>query len=173
MPYIDPVLVDFASNEDADLDSFSSGLEEIDEYFRSRQWFNVEKKKASPPTYRFRARETGEVFGYAAVVFKNEAHPHEGAAERARYLTIYAVGVHRRFHGRLLNAEGSYSECMFRELERMAREKFGCVGLSLWVRQNNPRAIRFYEKMGFKADPGGPIQRDNGAPHLTMRKILT
>lgn len=40
----------------------------------------------------------------------------------------------------------------------------------MWVRVDNPRAIAFYEKVGFEGDVGGPVQRDGGAPHLTMRK---
>jgi hypothetical protein len=47
-----------------------------------------------------------------------------------------------------------------------------CVGVSLWVRSDNARAIAFYEKVGMVKDPGGPVSRDQGATHLTMRKIF-
>ncbi|MEZ4461501.1 MAG: GNAT family N-acetyltransferase [bacterium] len=48
----------------------------------------------------------------------------------------------------------------------------GCVGLALWVRSDNNRAIAFYEKVGFERDPTGPVSRDDGVPHLTMRKAV-
>lgn len=41
----------FALPDDPDLDAFDSGVSEVDAYFRSRQWFNVGKGLASPPTY--------------------------------------------------------------------------------------------------------------------------
>lgn len=59
------------------------------------------------------------------------------------------------------------------ELEEMARSKANCVGLSLWVRSTNERAIGFSKKVGFVADPAGPTQRDAGDPMLTMRKIFS
>jgi ribosomal protein S18 acetylase RimI-like enzyme len=57
-------------------------------------------------------------------------------------------------------------------LERFAIDKTGCRGLYLWVRADNDRAIAFYRKCGFVDDPAGPVQRDDGAPHLSMRKLL-
>lgn len=61
---------------------------------------------------------------------------------------------------------------MFDFIEAQARAKDGCVGVSLWVRADNARAVAFYKKVGFREDPGGACQRDGGAPHLTMRKPL-
>lgn len=61
---------------------------------------------------------------------------------------------------------------MFRVIEGFARNAERCVGLSLRVRTDNPRAMAFYRKMGFVPDPGGPLKRDSGAPHLSMRKPL-
>ncbi len=51
---------------------------------------------------------------------------------------------------------------MFRILEDKGCENPACVGLSLWVRSDNAKAIRFYRKFGFIDDPRGPVQRDEG-----------
>lgn len=61
---------------------------------------------------------------------------------------------------------------MFAVLKGFAPDNAGCDGLILWVRADSPRAIAFYEKVGFERDVGGPVQRDDGAPHLTMRRPL-
>jgi ribosomal protein S18 acetylase RimI-like enzyme len=87
---------------------------------------------------------------------------------------VYVAGLHRRFQG-VINPRGrgeTYAVSMFQVLEGFARDKAQCVGLSLWVRSDNARAIAFYRKAGFAPDAAGPVQRDNAAPHLTMRKLL-
>jgi ribosomal protein S18 acetylase RimI-like enzyme len=147
---------------------------EVDAYFQTRQWFNSGKGVAAPPTYQFLTEEGGEVVGYAAVGFRSCDHPHDGAGDRARYLMVYVAGLHQRFQGRTNpRAPGeTFAASMFRAIEGLASAKVGCVGLSLWVRADNLRAIAFYTKVGFEPDPGGPVQRDGGAPHLTMRKPL-
>ena len=165
----------FALPDDPDLDAFSSGVAEVDAYFRGRQWFNVDKDRAAPPTYQFLTDKDGEVVGYAAIAFRNAEHPLDGSPERARYLVIYAVGIHERFQGALnpRAEQETYAVSLFGVLEAFARDKAGCAGLSLWVRADNPRAMGFYEKVGFVADPGGAVHRDGGAPHLTMRKPVS
>lgn len=164
----------YAMPDDPNLDSFQSGDEEVDAFFISRKWYSTEKKKTSPPTYVFHTQEGGETIGYAAVSYQNAGHPYEVSSTRARYLTVYAVGLNIRFQG-VKNPQfpdETYAASIFREIERMAREKPDCIGISLWVRITNERAIRFYQKVGFVADPAGPVQRDHagGAAHLTMRK---
>jgi GNAT superfamily N-acetyltransferase len=174
LPLSDALFIRFALPDDPDLDLFESGVEEVDSYFRSRQWFNAEKGKAAPPTYQFLTEEGGEVVGYAAVAFRNCPHPDDAAAERAKYLAVYVTGVHQRFQGQKNpRAPGeSFAASMFRQLEQFARDKAGCVGLFLWVRADNDRAIAFYRKVGFVDDPAGPVQRDDGAPHLSMRRLF-
>ena len=127
---------------------------------------NQEDGKSAPPTYKF--SDDDKVVGFAAVAFRNCPHPVDSASEVAKYL------VSEDLHGvENPNVKGeSYAVTLFRTLERFAREKEGVVALSLWVRSDNVRAIAFYEKVGFKRDPGGPVQRNGGSPHLTMRKIL-
>ena len=146
----------------------------MDDYFRSRQWFNAAKGKAAPPTYQFLTEEGGEVVGYAAVTFRNCAHPDDSSLDKARYLAIYVTGVHQRLHGKKnpRAPEESFAVSIFRQIEGFARDKAGCRGLFLWVRADNDRAIAFYRKIGFVDDPAGPVQRDGGAPHLTMRKLI-
>ena len=108
------------------------------------------------------------------MAFRNYDHPRDGAAARARYLMVYVAGLHGRFQGKENpRAPGeTFAVSMFRVIEGFARSKPGCVGLSLWVRADNLRAVAFYKKVGFEPDVGGPVQRDGGAPHLTMRKPL-
>lgn len=171
------LFVQYALPDDPDLDDFDSGVEEVNRYFRSREWFNTLKGKYSPPTYQFRAQEEGKVIGYAAVVFKNQPHPQDNAITKSKYLVIYVAGLYARFHG-VKNPrapEETYATSMFRVLEQFARDKEDCVGLSLWVREDNVRAIHFYRKYGFVEDPGGPVDRaqDGSARHITMRKPIS
>lgn len=164
----------FALPDDPNLDTFSRGVAEVDAYFRSRQWFNAKKGEVSPPTYQFRTDVGGDVVGYAAVSFRSCEHAHDGAPSKAKYLMIYVTGVDRRLHGarnpRAPNE--SFAASIFGVLDGFAAAKDGCMGLCLWVRADNDRAIAFYRKVGFIDDPAGPVQRDDGAPHLTMRKLF-
>ena len=164
----------WALPDDPELDRFTSGVPEVDDFFRSRQWFAEEKGKASPPTYRFCLAQSGEVVGYASVAKRRCGHPMDDSQARARYLAIYLVGLHQRFQGvELPGTEAtSIAAAMFAQLELMARAASGCVGLYLWVREDNERAIAFYRKLGFVEDAGGLAQRDHGPAHLTMRKLF-
>lgn len=164
----------FALPDDCELDAFDSGNPEVDAYFRSRKWFKADKGVAAPPTYVFRTDVDAPAFGYAAVSFRNAEHPDNHSAKRARYLMVYAVGIGRQFHGQLnpRNPSATLAASIFEVIESFALGKADCVGLYLWVREENERAIRFYVRLGFVADPSGPTQRDEGSPHLTMRKLL-
>jgi ribosomal protein S18 acetylase RimI-like enzyme len=169
-----PLHMRFALPDDPDLDAFVSGNREVDAYFRARQWFNVAKGVAAPPTYQFLTEVDGEVVGYASLAFRKSDHPFDGSDERALYLLIYVIGIHERFQGRR-NAKGSnesFAASIIRMLANLAGERDACVGLGLWVRADNARAIAFYKKVGFESDPGGAVQRDGGVPHLTMRAFL-
>lgn len=165
---------EYALPDDPELDRFDSGEEEVNAYFRSRRWFNAEKGQAAPPTYVFRTEQGGPVVGYAAVSFRNAEHPDDRSATRAKVLMVYVVGVNRPYQGQRnpRAPDQTFAASIFGVIEGFAASKMGCVGMSLWVRSTNTRAIRFYEKAGFAADPSGPLQRDTGAPHLTMRKLL-
>jgi len=160
--------------DDPDLDSLSTGLDEVDEYFRSRRWFSAAKGETSPPTYQFLTDEDGEVVGYASVSFRRCGHSADSSDEMAKFLVVYAVGLHIRFQGKRnpRSMADSYAISLFRILESFARDKPGCVGLYLWVRADNARGIGFYEKFGFIPDPDGPVQRDDKVPHLSMRRLL-
>lgn len=170
-PLTTEIHIQHALPNDPDVDALDSGNAEVDRYFHSRTWFDVGKGKASPATYQFRTRPGGAVVGYAAAAFRNQAHPTDDGGVRARYLVIYALGVHRHFQG-VENpaAPGQrYAATIMDALVERARDRAGCVGVSLWVREDNPRAIAFYARCGFVADPAGPVARDDGPRHLTMR----
>ncbi|TVS08803.1 MAG: GNAT family N-acetyltransferase [Phycisphaerales bacterium] len=152
-----PLHMRFALPDDPDLDAFVSGNEEVDAYFRARQWFNVAKGVSAPPTYQFLTERDGDVVGYASVAFRRSDHPFDGSDKRALYLLIYVIGIHKRFQGQR-NARGSnesYAASMIRMLANLASGRDDCVGLGLWVREDNARAIAFYQKVGFEPDPGG------------------
>lgn len=168
------VFCEFALPDDPQLDDFDSGDTEVNAYVRSCRWFNAEKGQTAPPTYLFREDKNGPLVGFATVSVGNVELPDDQSATRAKYLKIFALGVNQQYHGRKcgLAPDKSYAAAIIAQLQDFALSKPGCVGFYLWVRSNNARAIRFYEKMGFEADRGGPMRRDEGAPHLTMRKHL-
>jgi ribosomal protein S18 acetylase RimI-like enzyme len=156
------------------LDLFDCGEREVDGFFRDRRWFDPRRSVASPPTYEFRSQADAPVIGYASVAFRLVEHPHDRGEGRRKYLTIYALGIDRRFQGLPNPALPSetYARSILGILECFAEGRPECPGLSLWVRIANARALRFYERAGFVADPSGPVRRDAGSPHLTMRKFL-
>jgi ribosomal protein S18 acetylase RimI-like enzyme len=169
------IFYEFALPDDPFLDRFLCGYERADCYFRGREWFKADKGRSSPPTYVFRVAEGGPVVGYCAFDFGKRPHPDHASATKARYLVIYMIGVDQAFQ-RIQNplAPGqTYAASIMAVLEDIARAKQSCVGLSLWVRSTNEVAMAFYRKVGFTEDPGGPSQRDEGDPIVTMRKILT
>lgn len=162
----------FADPTDQAVDAFECGDPEVNHYFKSRSWFR--DGKLSPPTYEFRRASGGPILGYAAVAPRNIEHPSDADTGKAKYLVVYADGVNNPFQGILFQEtpKETYAAAIFRFLE--GQRLANCVGLSLRVRDNNTRAIAFYKKVGFVADPGGSKVRDEaGAPHLTMRKLAT
>jgi ribosomal protein S18 acetylase RimI-like enzyme len=169
------IFVELAVPDDSFLDLFCSGHERVDHYFRSRAWFAEQSKGGSLTTYVVRVSEGGPVVGYSAVSFRNQPHPDDASISKAKVLVISMLGVDQAFQGQLnaLAPDQTYAASIMADLEERARSKASCVGLSLWVRSTNDRAIRFYKKVGFVADPAGPSQRDDGDPMLTMRKFLT
>ncbi len=160
---------------DPALDSFDCGDTEVNNYFKERIWFNKEKGKAAPPAYVFRTHSGGQVVGFVAMDFRNVEHPDDQSKSRGKYLTIYALGANKQFHGKQnpLKQKVSFAASILEIAEGYAMKKPACVGIYLWVRSTNQRAITFYTKIGFTKDPAGPIQRDDGAPHITMRKLLS
>lgn len=169
-----PLTVAFALPDDPALDAFCSGDAEVDAYFRSRRWFNPEKALAAPPTYAFHFAPGGPLVGLAAIAFRNAPHPTDDSPRRAKVLMVYALGVGQPFQGQPnpLAPHQTAAASIIDILHGFAAAKEGCLGLALWIRSTNQRALRFYEKMGFTPDPAGPVRRDDGPPHWTMRRGL-
>lgn len=159
-----------ADPADAAVDAFDCGDDEVNNYFRKRLWFR--DGKISPPTYEFRLGAGQPVVGYVSVAPRANEHPTDESTQKAKYLVIYAIGVNKAFQGQRLESGESYAAAMVDFLGTVDTKK-KCIGLYLWVRSDNARAIAFYKKVGFEADPGGPRPRfdGEGAPHLTMRKL--
>ncbi len=156
---------------DPGIDTFHCGAEEVDDYFKKREWFRIDRY--SPPTYCLRDSE-GQMVGLVSLGFRKCGLERDTQSAQERFLVVYAVGIDTRFQGSP-NPSGrgsTYAVTLFRLIERVALDAKTCVGLYLWVRSDNDRAVRFYTKLGFTADPGGPVSRDEGAQHLTMRKLL-
>jgi len=168
------IFIELAVPDDSFLDVFCCGYERVDSYFRSREWFAQQCKGGSLTTYVVRVFEGGPVVGYFSVSFRNQPHPNDASTSKAKVLVISMLGVDQAFQGQRnpLAADQTYAASIMAELEEMARSKATCVGLSLWVRSTNERAIGIYRKVGFVADPAGPIPRDAGDPMLTMRRFL-
>lgn len=164
--------VEHALPDDPAIDTFTSGDVEVDAYFHSRQWFHAASKQASPPTFALRSQEGGLVT-LVTVGFRRAPWPAD-TSWQARTLTVYALGVGLEFQGQRnpMAPEETYAASVTAVVERMGREKADCLGLALWVREGNARAIAFYRRCGFVGDPGGAVQRDEGAAHLTMRKAF-
>jgi ribosomal protein S18 acetylase RimI-like enzyme len=169
-----PIHLQHALPTDPDIDALDSGVAEVDHYFKSRSWFDTRRGYASPATWQFRTAPEGPVVGYASAAFRRQAHPTDQATERALYLVIYVLGVHRHFQGALnpMAPGQRFAASIIDAIRALALDREDCVGLSLWVRQDNPRAIQFYRRCGFVADPDGPVARDKGPCHLTMRLLL-
>lgn len=167
-----------AEPDDADLDVFTSGgtseAIEVNDYFTSRQWYDYGKGVAKPPVFQFGT--PGEVVGYLAISFANKPHPSERSPSKARYLVVYVVGIHERFQGTVnphSHKGERFSDTVIRAVEQtFAREKTGCVGVYLRVRQSNARAVAFYRRLGFLEDPGGPMVVNEEAPQFVMRKLF-
>jgi len=168
------IFIELAEPDDSSLDVFCCGYERVDRYFSSREWFAERCKGGSLMSYVVRVSEGGPVVGYCSVSFRNQPHPDDASTSKAKVLVISMLGVDQAFQGQQnpLAPDQTYAASLMAELEEMARSKANCVGLSLWVRSTNERAINFYKKVGFVADTAGPIQRDAGDPMLTMRKIF-
>ena len=167
---------EFAMPNHPGLREFDCGNEKVNDYFKKCTWFNETKGKSSPSTYVFRTEKGGEVVGYIAMSFKKIAHPCDTSESRARYLIIYMIGVNKKFIGKnnARNQDVSYAKSILEIAEGHAIQDPNCVGVSLWVRSDNQRAINFYKKMGLSEDLGGPIPRDDkGAPFITMRKLIS
>lgn len=175
VPVPAPVVTQNALPDDPELDLFESGDEEVDHYFHGRGWFDVKKEVCSPPTYVCRLDPSGPAIGYVSVGHRQVPHPVDASAATARYLTIYALGVDKAYQGvaNPLSPGETVAASILNAVEGVARQRPDCVGMSLWVRSTNARAIRFYLKMGFVADPSGPRQRGpKGPPHLSMRRAF-
>lgn len=165
------VWVETAAPNDPAVDTFHCGDVEVEAYFHGRQWF---RPKGTLATFAFRVANDGPAIGYVTVARRQVAHPSDASAAMERYLTVYALGVAVDHQGvrNPSSPRDTFAVSIMRVVENLARTQGTCVGLSLWVRANNARAIGFYRKVGFVADAGGAVQRDDGVPHLTMRKAL-
>ena len=168
------IFIELALPDDSFLDVFSSGHERVDQYFRNRAWFEERSRGGSLTTYVVRVSEGGPVVGYCSVSFRNQPYPDDASTLKAKVLVVSMLGVDRAFQGQqnALAPDQTYATSIMAELEEMARFKANGVGLSLWVRSTNARAIGFYKKVGYVPDPAGPLQRDDGDSMLTMRKFL-
>ena len=69
-------------------------------------------------------RAGGAIVGYAAAAFRNQSHPTDVHTERARYLVIYALGIHRHFQGVENSAAPGqrYAATIMDSLEGLARD---------------------------------------------------
>lgn len=142
------------------IDTFSFGADdwalEVEEEFKSRVWF---KSKSSLWLFLrdgtdISAEElvAGARFGYG-----NLPDPATGDADETERLHFYLVmsfGVQLGFQHRddpLTEPPRRWSSVVMDHAESKARAKERCVGMSLWVREENTDAQRFYQnRRGFE-----------------------
>lgn len=159
-----------ASPDDPRIDEFHFGDEvweaEVAAEFKSRIW---EEKR---DMFLFSLDDHTLVAG-ARMGFRNIAHPHRDSTEgRAKYFLVLSFGVNARFQGEPdgVDRSRSYAKVILDEIERRAREKPECVGLSLHVRVANEKARHVYEKRGFEYE--GPSFIEDEQDTLEMRKVF-
>lgn len=165
--------LDLASPTDEALDSFDCGDDEVNEHFRKRRFFD-EKWTPTSRGYKFQD-ESASCVGFMHLSFAR-APLRDEASDTGRFLVVFAFGVGLPFQGQTdpTDPDGRrFAAVLMGEAVKFAKAKKDCLGVSLWVRANNHRAIKFYERAGFVGDPDGPRQRADGCPHLTMRLMFS
>jgi len=125
---------------------------------REVMWRDMQKRQ---PSQLLVARNAGQVVGFVAFgASHDEGAPSDHAEVWAIYVrpAFWAVGA-----GRLL---------WLAALQRLLAEGYKTV--SLWVIAGNERAIRFYERAGFVAEPQSRKQFElGGATIEEVRYVLT
>lgn len=159
-----------ASPDDPRIDEFYFGDEvweaEIATEFKSRIW------EEQRDMFLFALDDETLVAG-ARMGFRNIAHPHRDSTEgRAKYFLLLSFGVNAPFQGKLdsVDRSRSHAKVILDEIERRARAKPECIGLSLHVRTANGKARHVYEKRGFEYE--GPSFIEDGQDTLEMRKLF-
>lgn len=161
-----------ASPTDEALDSFDCGDEEVTKHFRERRYFDA-KRKPHSGGYKF-VDMNGAAAGFMHLN-PSKRLIRDDCEEYGRFMVVFAFGVSLPFQGQVDPGDPAgrrFAEVLMGEAVRLAQQKEGCIGLHLWVRANNRRAINFYQRLGFAGDPGGPAKRGEGEPYLTMRRML-
>lgn len=166
-----PLTFEKALPDSPELERFDCGDPEVNAYFHSAQW----AARLGQGTFHIRACVGGPTLGFVTAEFRKSGRVSDEDPNKARFFTIYAFGLNLAFHGQKnpRAPQESYAASAFRVLESLARTKADCAGLALWVREHNARAIAFYEKVGFIPDPAGPVPRDGGPRHITLRKLFS
>ena len=83
--------VQLARMEDPDLQTFDSGVEEVNRYFSEGRWFDRKKGLPTLPTYRF-ALAAGDCVGFASGALRTVEFP-EGSGLRGKFPVVSAGGV--------------------------------------------------------------------------------
>lgn len=108
----------------------------------------------------------------ARLGFWNRPHPHRDSDERERYYLILSFGVNNPYQGQKDPGSGppprSYAGLILDFMEEKARQREGCVGITLHVRDENAHAREVYEQRGFECD--GESFMEDGRLTWEMRK---
>lgn len=110
---------------------------------------------ANPSALVLAAVDAGGLLGKAVVFFR----------KRSDIARLYSIAVDHSARGR------GIGEALLRAVERGARTR-GCARLRLEVRQDNPGAIRLYEKLGYRRFGAIVGFYEDGADAWRYEKIL-
>jgi len=134
------VLAEFGARVFEETFGAANRPEDVEMYLAATYGLHHQARELSDPSYTYYVAElAGQIAGYALV--KWGASPPSVAAPRA--LEIYRFYVDRAFHGAGV-AHVLMATCITDGAQRGA----AAIWLGVWER--NARAIRFYEKCGFR-----------------------
>ena len=154
---------EFTESDQAELAPFDCGTKDEAPWARAaNEWIlgsDVwESKKRGTTVWLYRLG-SGALVGFGSLGLTRRRWPPHG--EYANVLIIPMLGVDRRYHGQPVAKEMRYCHQILNhllyeasELYRSERTRKGSVLnlLTLWVHEENLRAIRLYETFGFVAE---------------------
>jgi ribosomal protein S18 acetylase RimI-like enzyme len=140
MPADAAALADFAASAFADAFGSQNSAENIAAYLRQTYSARQQTAELSDPAYRTVLVESDErLVAFAQV----RGHQSPSCVEGPQPIELYRFYVDRQWHGH------GVARVLMQEVLRAARELDGrTLWLGVW--EHNPRAIRFYEKEGFR-----------------------
>ncbi len=150
--------------------------EEINEFVSSAGWVG---KNYTCKAFEFGL--DGKSVGFAFALPSKQRHPDYAGTTKEHYQFVIYLGINKQFQGATdLKSGERLSTLIFRAIESLPRDVFDTsgavigqmVGLMLEVREQNTRAIRCYERLGFQKDEARGVFESHGMTSIWMRKLF-